>query len=229
MTHPARYCPSKAQKPIRGSLLNRSHPLARGLVGCWLLNELTGKIIFNSLDRTSSLAWTETITWDGQGLNCDGVSCQITVATTAFQGIGSGPYTLFSRINMRSSPSEVSGIMAFDDVAPGWHIRTDLGLEGYHDGFFAAGTTYLTADEWGTGCWRRRSTASNGGDYFVNGVFSNTFTHSSSLPNPTTIRLFGYGYENESFKGTCEFVFFWNRALTASEISWLHREPYCMF
>lgn len=31
-------------KPVRGTLLNHSHPLNRGLVGCWLFNELSGNI-----------------------------------------------------------------------------------------------------------------------------------------------------------------------------------------
>ena len=34
-------------KPPRGTLLNRTHPLARGLVGAWILNELTGETLFD--------------------------------------------------------------------------------------------------------------------------------------------------------------------------------------
>ena len=35
------------QKPYRGIQLNRQHPLARGLVGCWLVNEGTGDKVFD--------------------------------------------------------------------------------------------------------------------------------------------------------------------------------------
>ena len=32
-------------KPIRALQINWSHPLARGLTGCWLMNEATGEIV----------------------------------------------------------------------------------------------------------------------------------------------------------------------------------------
>jgi hypothetical protein len=44
-------------KPIRGLQLNKSHPLARGLVGCWLLNEGTGHKVFD-LSGNSNTATT---------------------------------------------------------------------------------------------------------------------------------------------------------------------------
>lgn len=34
-------------KPFRGAVLNRTHPLARGLIGCWLFNEGTGDKVFD--------------------------------------------------------------------------------------------------------------------------------------------------------------------------------------
>jgi len=34
-------------KPPRGILLDRSHPLSRGLIGCWLLNEGSGNKVFD--------------------------------------------------------------------------------------------------------------------------------------------------------------------------------------
>ncbi len=34
-------------KPFRGAQLNRTHPLAKGLVGCWIMNEGTGQKTFD--------------------------------------------------------------------------------------------------------------------------------------------------------------------------------------
>ena len=39
---------SAFHKPPRGARLLRSHPLARHLAGCWLLNEGTGEIAYDS-------------------------------------------------------------------------------------------------------------------------------------------------------------------------------------
>lgn len=50
-------------KPIRGIQLNKSHPLARGLVGCWLFNEGSGTKCFdvsgfgNHGTRESATSW----------------------------------------------------------------------------------------------------------------------------------------------------------------------------
>jgi len=35
------------EKPMYGVLLNPYHPLARGLVGCWLFNEGGGNSVFD--------------------------------------------------------------------------------------------------------------------------------------------------------------------------------------
>ncbi|HEC61292.1 MAG TPA: LamG domain-containing protein [bacterium] len=39
---------SPYQKPIRGTQINRSHPLVKGLVGAWIFNEGTGGLIWDS-------------------------------------------------------------------------------------------------------------------------------------------------------------------------------------
>ncbi len=41
---------SNYQKPVRGTPLNKSHPLARGLVGSWLLNEGTGDTVSDGVN-----------------------------------------------------------------------------------------------------------------------------------------------------------------------------------
>lgn len=40
-------------KPFRGTILNRAHSLARGLIGCWLFNEGTGNKVFDSSGNSS--------------------------------------------------------------------------------------------------------------------------------------------------------------------------------
>ena len=50
-------------KPIRGSHLNRSHPLAHGLVGCWLFNEATGKKLFDLSGNDNSGTFIDNPQW----------------------------------------------------------------------------------------------------------------------------------------------------------------------
>ncbi len=66
-------------KPIRGIQLNKSHPLARGLVGAWLMNEGTGDKVFDLSGNGNTGAlinmdpFTDWIgTKDGYALDFDG-------------------------------------------------------------------------------------------------------------------------------------------------------------
>ena len=53
--------PNPTQKPPLGSIIDWSHPLARGLVGCWLLNEGGGDAIYDMVENRkatiSGLSW----------------------------------------------------------------------------------------------------------------------------------------------------------------------------
>lgn len=66
-------------KPPRGSVINKAHPLAKGLVGCWLFNEGTGTIArdssgYGNHGTLSNMAAPGTLTsgWGADGLAFDG-------------------------------------------------------------------------------------------------------------------------------------------------------------
>jgi len=59
-------------KPVRGIRLNKSHPLARGLVGYWLLNEGSGNKVFDLSGNGKTGTINGTITWVADYLNCPG-------------------------------------------------------------------------------------------------------------------------------------------------------------
>jgi hypothetical protein len=90
-------------KPPRGAILNRTHPLARGLVGCWLFNEWTGN---TARDSVSGLIATgvNAPTWDGMGMRFTAASNQYLTlnaisgfnpekGTIYFRGVWDGPAT----------------------------------------------------------------------------------------------------------------------------------------
>jgi hypothetical protein len=50
-------------KPPVGVQLNRSHPLARGLVSCFLFNEVTSKTLFNHAQPGTRATQNGSPTW----------------------------------------------------------------------------------------------------------------------------------------------------------------------
>lgn len=61
------------QKPPIGIQLNRSHTLANGLVGCWVMNEMTGSVVFD-LSNNDSDGTNIGTAWVPDGLYFDGAS-----------------------------------------------------------------------------------------------------------------------------------------------------------
>lgn len=63
------------RKPLLGEQINWSHPLARGLVGVWLINEGSGGILYdatnNGLDLLESGTPDRVITEEGLAVNLD--------------------------------------------------------------------------------------------------------------------------------------------------------------
>ena len=59
--HPARF---PYHKPFRGIQINWAHPLARGLVGVWLMNEGTGNKIYDLSGNQHIGTFENTPTWE---------------------------------------------------------------------------------------------------------------------------------------------------------------------
>ncbi len=88
------------QKPPLGTPINWGHPLAQGLVGCWLMNEGGGLYAFDSSGRNNKGALTNLPLWypgkSGTALSFDGSYDH--VDTTIINGVAglvaNGPYTV---------------------------------------------------------------------------------------------------------------------------------------
>jgi hypothetical protein len=74
----------------------------------------------------------------------------------------------------------------------------------------------------------RYSTAANGTTFYVDGVAVGTTTHNASLVKPTTMQIGASRDSSAGFEhdGIISSVRQWNRALSASEIALLYREPF---
>ena len=93
-------------KPSFYTALNRTHPLAKGLVGCWLLNENNGTIIndlagTNDGELINNAAWA--ITQKGPGLEfpTDGGSDRVDIgsinSSDPISGVPTGKISIVTR------------------------------------------------------------------------------------------------------------------------------------
>jgi len=240
-------------KPPKGAMLNRGHPYARGLVGCWLMNEGGGNIV-NDLSGNgnvgtigANLAWGSgkhghTVDWSGSDNDIDSDN------VIDFPTITELPvtFTLAHWVKIPNTPWENQVSIAFVEEATNqtyiekhytatadgptthsWRVRNNYGT----------GLTLLSDNNCQTDVWEfvaLTRDSSNVYRTFVNGIVQGD-TGSSGVGVIDCSNLHQIGYSQnlagsgKNFEGEISTFSIYNRALTASEIAQLYREPFCMF
>jgi hypothetical protein len=232
-------------KPIRAIQINTSHPLAAGLTGCWLINEASGEILTDYGPRrnhgnfhysTTPPAWnpgkygsalqfgserfidcaTDKLGWD--------LTNEISIVTLVNQSV-SQINTIFARSGF-VRPCRLS---AYSGGKFKWWVYTDG-----TDCIINSTSTHATdGSEFVhvAGVWR-----AGHGRLYINGVQEAGESSSSgnlSFINDSQPVGIGGTYEGGNYyycwNGRIEYVFVYNRALSAEEIRWLYRLPFAMF
>jgi len=228
-------------KPTRGIQLNRTHPLAHGLVGCWLFNENTGGKVFDlsGNGNTGSLvASTQFVPGKfGSCLDFDGNGDYVNCATAQLNLRSS--LTISAWINTASISSK-QGIFtkgALEASAP--YTQYGFGILGSNlFGAISDGTTRTTVG----GSDLSNNTWYHGVMVFSSGSFLNLYLngtlYGTSDTTVTTLQSYGTGPwigcspatgGRSFFNGSVDNVMIFNRALTNIEVNQLYREPFCMF
>lgn len=214
------------QKPPLGSQISRGHPLAAGMVGCWLMNEGAGRAITNiSANKPAAISTNAVWKQSGTGAGIGGFS-------TA--GVATGVTTAFG---------DFACMCIFTDlVSTAYERLVDkiytngfwLGRGG--DGFYGGGC-FQSAPPYGVfgptlalgqkhtlvgsrrnGIW---SVYGNGTFFGSASVVTNALSTSDLIIGST-----GTGNETDA---TIHTVMLWSRALAFSEVTDLQASPYAMF
>ena len=231
-------------KPIRGTPIRTSHPLARGLAGCWLLGEGTGEIVadLGPYHRHGNFLGGPPLWKPGRHGYClkfDGTDECIDCGTGKFGWDLTNELSVVALVN--HGASQLNTIFArCVYVRPvrlhgqtngkfGWRVYTDT----ENDCIINSTSPHATdGSEWVhvAGTWKP-----NGGYLYVNGVQEASDTATEGNLNVTDNQFVGIGgtYESSGFAscwiGGIEYVFIYNRALSVEEVKWLYREPFAMF
>jgi len=232
-------------KPVRGLQVNRTHPLAKGLVGCWLLNEGTGNRVMDlGPFRQHGDFQGGPPLWkpgrDGPSLEFDGINecihCgthkfgwdvtnEVSVVTLANHGVDATLHTIFGRGPYRepvSLLSQSNGLFY-------WRVRT---TENGVNSLISTSSHATDGTEWVhvAGTWKQ-----NASRLYVNGVEEAsdlTVSGTLSVVDGQSVGIGGI-YQGGSYTnlwiGRIGYVFIYKRALGRREVAWLCREPFAMF
>jgi hypothetical protein len=229
-------------KPVRGTQVNWTHPLARGLVGCWLLSEGTGSQAIDSgpLKQHGAFNGGPPL-WkpgtNGYTVEFDGVEECIDCGPGTFTWENTNEVSAVALVNQATNQSTKT------IFGRGHYVRPCL-LAAYDGGRFywrvrASTLNSLTSTsshatdgtEWVhvAGTWK-----SGDSHLYINGIQEASGTVPTGTMSLVATRA-GIGGVNDGGYGTTVFtgriahVYVYNRVLSASEVEWLYREPFSMF
>ncbi len=218
-----------------GQMINWAHPLAKGLVGCWIMNEGSGNRVYdlsgngNDGDFVNDPAWLPGRA--GMAIEFDGGNDYIFVNDI------NGIINTYS-ISLWVKPKTIAAAPADpQDLFSGSANKYEPSIEWRNSKFRFVGNRgesyFLTSNTFNIDLWHHVVFIADNKsrNIFVNGQKELDSISAFTAGWDTTGHLIG-AYDvipDNFFNGSIDDVRIWNRALSAQEVSQLYYEPYAMF
>ena len=226
-----------AVKPLPGAQLDRSHPLAQGLAGCWLMNEGSGLSVYDysGNDVHATLTNMPDTSWqaseDGSavmfGGSDDKLSCgtfdpsagEITLVAHAY--ITDANQCLIAKRDTWTAGGMRWQWMYSRIIPIGWQFKV-------------SGTGNTRVIPWTLAVGWHTFTMINdpAGSYsmYVDGALVGETTGLAYDTKTTAeLKIGASGDAAEYWRDRISHAGIYNRVLTADEVAWRAAEPYCMF
>lgn len=232
------------QKPLLGQQINRAHPLAKGLVSCWLMNENSGNRVYNlagdihgtitGADWTSRGLWFDETAGDnkidfGTYDFTSWVELSIAMGVRYIETVQGAEYTLFS--NWPNAGTTTAQILIRIEPS-GDHLEAYIVREANTQvgGSFAdivfdntGNTSNILVATFDTSFFR----------VYLDGIESIApYATGSALDADVAVNNLQIGGTShaaqDDFNGYIDFCYIWKKALTVDEIALICREPYAM-
>jgi len=225
---------SPYQKPERGRKLNKTHPLARGLVGCWVMNERDGDEIFDLSGNGNGGSFVNNPTWNSGNIVFNGESDYINVPTARV--LEPDHITVVAKSRQTGDGNGEAQVVAMDDTTKrNWQLRIGdsnfpasnprfLIFIGNND-FSATWAHSVVTDRWYVlaGVYDGSTIK-----LYVDGILRTTTNVAGVLDKDGPDITFG-NMDTHYLNGDIQYAFIYNCALTASEIDRLYHKPFEMF
>ena len=225
-------------KPFRGTQLNRTHPLARGLVGCWLMNENGGNKVYDLSGNKNHGTFVNNPLW------IPGTSGPAIDFTNDAINIGDAIYnaciyncTIVCKFLRRN----LSTYGRLIDKYPGPSIyinpNTPYAVSFYGTIGEVSRTYAWTASSIIANIWYVVAVVLSPGHQRIyrNGVLAQAeldngpFTGVYSAGTGINAYIGNRTDMTRDINGKIEYMYIYDRALSAAEIRWLYRGPFVMF
>jgi hypothetical protein len=214
-------------KPPLGARLNASHPLVKGLVGCWLMNENGGGKLYDLSGKNNTGTITNA-TWSTSGqigntLSFDGDGDYVNIASPSNLAMGTGNWSACAWFKVNAFTNNWPGIIVFDNDG--------IAFDGDFLAILQDGNGYsMPGGHESIGVWTHVCAVRAGTNYslYRNGIYGSTIQTESGYGLAGVYHL-GTGFSNTSFNGLIDDVMIYDRALTPSRIKQLYTNPFCMF
>lgn len=221
--------PKLFRKPRKG------HWATKGLVGYWLFNEGSGNII-QDLSGNGNDGVITNATWrpGNHGSALDFVASEndnvITLPDMTSLFTDEATLIMWLKANNDPAVSGFGGAFRFGTSASKNHypyIDGNLYVDTFRDDRFSVGDVGIDTSEWHQLAITNKPGANNW-KFYQNAVeyYNNTGEATINLP---IAPLIGHGSSNSWHDGAVGYAILYNRALSASEIALLYREPFVMF
>lgn len=231
------------QKPCLGLQINYGHPLADGLVGCWLMNEGSGCLIATSTNyilNSTSINGSVNCVVGKHGVAIDfNNTGSFSLPTAPSQCLGTNPRTIVFSFNATAFDTDLANpiyMLGNGGAGVGSFLAIyaedngiSLGVYGHrviwNKSGLSTGTYYQFAVTF------PGNTTSDNFTGYIDGVYYAAATEAGSAQTVNTIGTHIIGGEAPPtyFNGILEYVYLYDRALTASEILQLYHNPFCIF
>ena len=220
---------SQTQKPALGAQINWSHPLSRGIVGCWLMNEGSGDKIYDLSGNNRVLVASGSPYWlpltQGLGIYCDDndyYSINALPLTTALTFIWRGRCVTTSSYSClfvgQKDPTAFNASFGFTEQNNSIYAILGTSTGTTISSAFAVYNVYSTLAMTWDGATLRG---------YLNGIYATTNSRAGTLKSyPFSL---GHVWYDRSRQVHTEYAYVYNRALSSQEIQQLYLSPYAMF
>jgi Concanavalin A-like lectin/glucanases superfamily len=234
-------------KPPKGAMLNRGHPLARGLVGCWLMNEGGGNQVYDLSGNGATGTLNMDTKWQpgnkGSALYFDGTGDYVNIPYYNDKPfLGEITISVWAMISSGSAYRHFVGKhLSSGSINNPFDFRTDnsttqkmslVRASLYHSKEWLGPNVIL--GKWCNYVVAAPTLIDASPVFYLNGKSSDGLPSSGTGTGSPTgsnapIRIGSRADGVVNMLGFISSVQIWNHALTASEIMSLYREPFQMF
>ena len=232
----------RRNKPATGARVDPGHPLAAGLVGCWVLDEGSGPSAHDLSGYAQAGTLVGTASWGGSGYN---IGTGLLVNGGTGNGVNvplggsnpcllTGPFTLAALVQTTSNAAQQGILEKYDAAGNGYVLRlTSAGkVQGYTlTATTSASVTGATTVAANLAIWI--AAAFDGATLRVYYQGAQDGAVAAPAPTATTTHPLRIGQRGDDqglcFQGVIALAAIWVRALGQAELFGLVQDPYGWF